>query len=307
MPEALPHGVYSAAVTPFDGKGRIDFLSSAKLMASFEAAGCQGVVLAGTNGEGPSLSAVEKRDLVRDISTPLRKILGISTPSLDEAAWLTKRAHEFGAAAVLVMPPSYFRNVSESGIVDWFLALLDATPVPVLVYNFPKMTGIPLTGDIVNRLADHPNLQGLKDSSGEVSNLALYREILPNHCLFVGDETLLWDALEAGWTGTISGAANLVANWLVRITEDYHCGDRESARAKFDLILPALGSIRRGPQPALNKGVLQRWGIIDSERLRLPLETAPEGKVLETIETIKLRLGNSLEPTGRKQDTVPSP
>ncbi|MBV6458727.1 MAG: 4-hydroxy-tetrahydrodipicolinate synthase [Fimbriimonadaceae bacterium] len=293
-PELLPSGVYPAAITPFDTKGRIDVVQSAKLMAWFEAAGCQGVVLAGTNGEGPSLSAVEKRDQIRDVQTPLRRILGIATPSLDEAIWLSKRAHEFGASAILVMPPAYFRTVSETGIADWFLALLDASPLPTLAYNFPKMTGITLTPVIVGRLAQHDCLAGLKDSSGERENLVLYRELLPNQSLFVGDETLLWDALEAGWTGTISGAANLVAKWLATIIDEYRRGGKESAKTKFDLLLPALKAIRSGPQPALNKGILARWGILDSDRLRLPLQPAASERLDEAIAVIEAAIGKQV-------------
>src|SRR5438270_11988307 len=115
-PCVLKSGVYPAAVTPFDAKGRVDMVSVAKLLAWFEAGGCAGAVLAGTNGEGPSLSPVEKRDLLRDakrsIPSPpapsppegrggLDLILGIATSSSDEALWLCKQATALGATAAL--------------------------------------------------------------------------------------------------------------------------------------------------------------------------------------------------------------
>src|SRR5665213_2761777 len=121
-------GVYPASVTPFDAKGRIDLPAIARLMAWFKAAKCAGIVLAGTNGEGPSLSAVEKRDLVRsavELSDGLEVILGIATPSLDEAIWLCGQTHSAGAHAALVMPPGYFRDVSADGIANWFEAVMD--------------------------------------------------------------------------------------------------------------------------------------------------------------------------------------
>lgn len=279
MHNRVSAGVYPAAVTPFDAKGRVDPLQSAKLMAWFESAGCQGVVLSGTNGEGPSLSAIEKRDQVRDVRTVLPRILGVATPSLDEAIWLAKRAAESQCAALLVMPPAYFRSASLTGLTDWFLKLLDASPVPCLLYNYPKMTGIALVSDLLEPLADHPNLAGLKDSSGERDNLDLYRSLLPNHPLFVGDETLLLDALDAGWSGTISGAANIVPHWLVRIHNEYTAGDVESARTKFDLLLPVLIEIRSSPQPALNKGILAALGILESGAVRLPLEPCADLKI----------------------------
>src|SRR4051812_1946026 len=106
----LERGIYPAAVTPFDEKGRVDILCVARLLAWFESNGCKGAVLAGTNGEGPSLSPVEKRDLLRD-AMPLRGtldlILGIATSSSDEAIWLCKQAGAVGAKAILLMPPYY--------------------------------------------------------------------------------------------------------------------------------------------------------------------------------------------------------
>ena len=141
----LPPGVYSAAVTPFDTEGKIDDASVLRLLAYFEASGCSGAVLAGTNGEGPSLSAFEKRELLRVADKgrgKLKLILGIATPSLTEAQWLASQAGKNGADAVLVMPPGYFRRATETGIESWFTAVLESSPVPVLVYNFPKMTGI---------------------------------------------------------------------------------------------------------------------------------------------------------------------
>src|SRR5436305_4424299 len=112
----LERGIYPAAVTPFDEKGRVDILCVARLLAWFEAAGCKGAVLAGTNGEGPSLSATEKRDLIRE-AIPLRGkldiILGIATSSLEEAVWSCNQAQNAGAVAALVMPPSYFREATE--------------------------------------------------------------------------------------------------------------------------------------------------------------------------------------------------
>src|SRR5690349_2804546 len=98
----LEPGVYPASVTPMLSDGQVDMPSVARILAHFKAAGCKGAVLAGTNGEGPSLSAVEKRDLIR-IAVPifpeLKVVAGIATPSLDEAIWLASQAHKAGAAA----------------------------------------------------------------------------------------------------------------------------------------------------------------------------------------------------------------
>ncbi|HRF60405.1 MAG TPA: dihydrodipicolinate synthase family protein [Fimbriimonadaceae bacterium] len=288
-------GVYPASVTPFDGKGRVDMAQMAKLLAWFEAAGCAGVVLAGTNGEGPSLSAVEKRDLLRDsanLAGGLELVLGIATPSLDEATWLTKQAATYGASAVLVMAPSYFRAAPEEGVLAWFEALLAASPTPVLVYNFPKMTGFTFSPEAMGRLAGHPNFLGLKDSSGEGANLALYRAaVSDDHVLYVGDETLLLDAIDAGWSGTISGASNVIPQWLVGVLSAIASGNRETAEARFSLTRPCIEAIRSLPQPPGNKALLHRLGVLSNPGLRLPLLEADKARVDAVADLIRERLG----------------
>ena len=118
----MTSGVYPASVTPFDARGAIDLPALARLFAWFKAGKCQGVVLAGTNGEGPSLSAVEKRDMLKAavaFADGLEVVLGVATPSLDEAIWLCKQAGAAQAEGVLLMPPGYFRDVSDDGVARW--------------------------------------------------------------------------------------------------------------------------------------------------------------------------------------------
>jgi 4-hydroxy-tetrahydrodipicolinate synthase len=305
----LAPGVYPAAVTPLDEKGRVDAAGLAKLLAWFEAAGCRGAVLAGTNGEGPSLSATEKRDLIETacrlgVFGPegrLVLILGIATPSLEEAVWLCRRAADAGAAAALAMAPGYFREASEEGVARWFEALLERSPLPVLVYNFPQRTGFTISANLLRRLSEHPNLAGVKDSSGEVANLAGYREALEEcHRLFVGNETLLLDCLRAGWSGTISGAANSVPQLLSQIVGEWLEDGRESAEAKFRILLPVLEALRTAPQPAGHKALLHAYGVLPSPAVRLPLEACPPETLRSLLDEVALHTGfQPASPIGR--------
>ncbi len=282
-------------------QGVIDYVSFARLLAWFTAAGCKGVVLAGTNGEGPSLSAPEKRNLIeaaQKLGYPLDLILGIASSSLDEAKWLCKQASAFGGSAALVMPPAYFKIATETGIRDWYFALLDASPVPLLVYNFPKMTGFTFSAELMGELAQHPNMAGLKDSSGEPANLASYRAVTTDrHVLFVGDETLLADALRSGWTGTISGASNVVAQWLVQIVAEWP-NQRESAETKFEMLRPVLASVRQHLQPASHKAMLHAWDVLATPMPRLPLQPATPESVADLWAILEERLGITRENPG---------
>lgn len=296
--KSLKPGCYPAAVTPFDASGSIDSPGLARLLAWFEAEGCSGAVIGGTNGEGPSLSAVEKRDLLRDVMPVRGKldlVLGVATASLSEAIWINRQAAKIGAAAALVMPPGYFRDVPESGIEDWFRALLDEADLPILIYNFPQRTGITIRADLLERLAEHPNLMGAKDSSGDPENIAAYAAALPGKSLFVGNETLLLDALQAGWSGTISGAANVIPRALSEIVRQWLAGgtSREQARIRFQIVLKAIQALRESPQPATNKAILARIGVLDSPRVRLPLQ-----EISDVEPMMERMVGLIQRPTG---------
>ncbi len=292
-------GVYPASVTPFNEKGRIDPKGVARLLSFFESSGCTGVVLAGTNGEGPSLSAVEKRDLLQmaqPIKGSLDLILGVATPSLDEAIWLCKRAGEFGAAAVLLMPPYYFKSATEKAIVEWFLEVLEKSPVPILVYNFPKASGISLRGEVLKTLAQHENFAGCKDSSGHEPNLIEFRQAIngPDQVLFVGDESLLLPAMKVGWSGTISGASNVICRFLCAIVRDFADGNRESAEEKFKIALPAIQALRNSTQPAMNKACLANMGLLVRSDVRLPLTSESELEALKILTIVKDSVGSAI-------------
>lgn len=269
----IGRGVYPASVTPFTEKGEVDAAGIPRLLSWFQSQRCAGIVLAGTNGEGPSLGAVEKRDLFRvaaRLADGWPVIAGIATSSLDEAIWLSRQAHRDGCAAALVMPPGYFREASAVGIEAWFEALAAASPCPLLLYNFPKRTGIVLTSETVARLSRLDTIIGIKDSSGDKANITGYAQAMPGRSLFVGDETLLLDALSHGWTGSISGAANVIPRWLAAAVEEWPDA-AEGAAVKFELILPLLQRLRSCPQPAANKVLLHRLRVLDRADVRLPL------------------------------------
>lgn len=267
-------GVFPATVTPCVGGERLDVAGLERLIDRYRRAGCKGIVLGGTNGEGPSLSSSEKNELVGEaakVRGELKLIVGVATSSLGDASATIDAAAGQGVDAALVMPPMYFREASREGIESWFRAVLDRSPIPVLVYNLPKRTGVALWPELLRSLADHPRFAGAKDSSGDRENLASYAEALRGRgkTLLVGDETLLIEALDAGWTGTISGAANVVPTELASIVAAYPA-DRSRAREEFQQVLPTIQALRGARQPGTNKAVLAHLGLIDAS-VWLPL------------------------------------
>lgn len=279
----LAKGVYPALVTPFDEKGMLDAPSLARLLAFHRAAGVSGIVLAGTNGEGASLTGAEKRDLLeaaRVCDSDQKFILGLPVNSLSEATWLASAAAKKGAAALLLSPPSFFKRATEDGLFEWLKQVLDAASVPVLLYENPPANGTALPRNRLPELLAHPMCGGVKNSSVKEEELDWWRErVHANQSLWVGDERMIPAAFNKGWNGTISGAANLLSPWLVPIVRDW---PHESAQTKFELIQPLLEEFRRHRQPETHKAVLALWGLLDSASPRLPLLVGDQGLSVAT-------------------------
>jgi len=260
------NGIWPALVTPMSADGAVDEVSFVRLLAHVRAMGLAGALIAGTTGEGPSLSAVEKRDLVRRARSAmpeLELILAIATPSLSEAIWLSEQARKAGAVAVLVMPPAFFREVDDAAIAEWYEALFRETLIPTMVYNFPNRVGRSFSPELLGRLAKHERFGGVKDSSGEVANLVAFREVVPERChLMVGDERMMLDAKAAGWNGSLCGSGNVIGHWLQTAWEE---------PIKFDFVLPMVEMMRQPRAIARAKSVLYRENILESAAVRLPL------------------------------------
>ncbi len=283
----LPRGVYPALVTPFDELGAVDGPSLVRLLGFHLAAGASGVVLAGTNGEGASLTFSEKRDLLisaRAIAPELKLILGLPVNSLLEATGLASLAGRKGADALLLSPPSFWKRASDEGLFLWLKEVLDAASVPVLLYHNPpaNATGLPL--ERLEELLDHPNCGGVKNSSVTEEDLGWWRSrVKPDQALWVGDERMIPSAFGQGWNGTISGAANLLSPFLVPIVRDWPSG---AAQSRFDLIAPLLEAFRENSQPEAHKAVLHQWGLLSTPSPRLPLTARGGEKVADLVKEV---------------------
>jgi dihydrodipicolinate synthase/N-acetylneuraminate lyase len=260
-----------ALVTPFDAEGQIDEAAFARLIAWHEANGMNGIVVAGTNGEGPSLTGPEKRDLVAlacDVRGSLKVIAGLGTCSIKEATWLARRAFDAGCDALLALPPFYFRSASPKGIEQFFAELLAEAPLPVIAYHHP-ITGVDLSPELLANLAERfENLAGVKDSSGDYERFLAYRQRLPGRRVLVGDERLLLRSLAAGGDGTISGLANSLPQLVARQV-------RERSDVLQSLVDEACAALKSHPAPAVHKFFLRELGL-PGGRLRPPLEDLNE-------------------------------
>ena len=273
--EPLSDGIYTALLTPFTEEGAIDEALFVRLLAFQEAAGVRGVVVAGTTGEGPSLSVSERvalYELASRTRGQLRIIAGILTCSLPDALSLARSAADVGCDALMVAPPFYYRATRE-GLIAFYRALLDATALPVILYNIPQLTRQPITAELVDALLSFPNLLGIKDSSGAPESLATYLPFVPRLKVWVGEEKLLLRCLQGGGAGSISGLANVFPERLVATFRAF-CEGRE-ADGLQQLIDKAADALDAFPAPTNFKYALTLRGLPLSH-VRPPLHDLSE-------------------------------
>jgi 4-hydroxy-2-oxoglutarate aldolase len=212
-------GLYVPVTTPFDPvTGDAAPVSLRDNLRRWLDQPIDGFLLFGSTGEGALLDEDEKIQLLeyaRDVIPPVRGLLaGAGADSTRAAIRLAKRFADAGADAVLVHAPTYYGPVlSAAAVRDHFTALADASPVPVLLYYMPKYVHVDLDPGLVGELTRHPNVAGLKDSSGDLKRFADYTDACDDHVrLFVGNGTLLYSALELGAVGGILAAGLLAAD-----------------------------------------------------------------------------------------------
>lgn len=228
-------GVLAPVTTPFDrATGEVAPVHLRQNVVRLLEAGLDGVVVAGSTGEAALLDPEEQRRMVgwvREVLPDGRWLLaGTGGESTRQAVALTRAAAAEGADAVLVRPPAYFSSgLSPASLVEYYRAVADASPVPVLVYNIPKYTHLAIAPGLLQQLVLHSNIVGVKDSSGDAKNLAAYRDAAPDWSVFVGSGSLLYQALELKCDGGILAVACFAAALAAQVHAAFRAGDRTGA------------------------------------------------------------------------------
>jgi len=247
-------GIFPPITTPFiDGKVAYDHLASN--IEKWSRTGIRGFVVLGSNGEYVYLSEAEKRKVVETVvkSSPdnMTIIVGSGCESTEETIRLTIDCADLGAHAALVVTPHYYGDqMGHDALLNHYSALADESPIPVLLYSVPKFTHIGLSARLVSQLSHHPNIVGIKDSSG---NVALLGEILNStdkeFNVLVGAAGSLFGALTLGCAGGVLALANVAPEDCVKIYEWVKEGRFEDAKALQLKMIP------------VNKAVTQTYGI----------------------------------------------
>lgn len=237
----LPHGVYVPTVAFFQPDEEIDLAKVEKHAAYLARSGVTGLVTQGSNGEAVHLDREERKaitaatrravDAAGFSSMPV--IAGCGAASTRETIQLCKDSGDAGADAVLVLPPSYYKGlVNTEALYAHFFAVADASPVPLLIYNFPgASSGLDLSSDDILALSKHANIVGCKLTCGNTGKLARVAAAAKSDFLtFGGSADFTLQTLIAGGAGIIGGVANLIPRSCVRVMELYRSGKVEEAQ-----------------------------------------------------------------------------
>ena len=229
------NGIFPPVTTPFlDDKVAYDKLASN--IEKYGRTSLKGIVVLGSNGEYVSLSEEEKRKVVETVvqATPdhMSVIAGTGCESTRETIRLTADCAALGAHAALVVTPHYFGGkMSDAALIKYFTTVADNSPIPILLYNVPQFTHVNLTVNVVAQLSGHPDIIGVKDSTGNVIQLGEFlHQVDSDFSILVGTASALYGALTLGCAGGVLALANIAPQNCVKIYESAKQGDYDAAK-----------------------------------------------------------------------------
>lgn len=282
-------GVYCALVTPLDAAGSVDEAALERLLDRVVAGGVAGVCPAGSTGEGMRLSAEQRISLLRRVRAlvPAGSTV-IPSPSSahppDTAGEIRAFAGE-GADAVLVAPPPSYR-LSGDDVLRFYATLADQSPLPIVMYHIPDLMGVGVPADVAARLAEHPRIAGLKDSSRqfEYSEEVLYATRGTDFSLLTGSDTMLMATMLHGGAGAVAASANLVPGLGSAVYRAAAGGDWSEAARQQERLFHVVAAVRRagGAAPGW-KAALALAGVCSAQPA--PPAGPVSGPALDRLKT----------------------
>lgn len=228
------HGVWSPALTPVTPAYEIDHARYVQHVQRLLSQGCHGIALFGTTGEATSFSSAQRIAALEAVLAagvaPAQLLVGTGCAALADSIALTRHAVAAGCTNVLMLPPFYYKGVSDEGVSAGYQAVIDSVGdarLGVYLYHFPKLSGVPITHGILNLLlASHPDqVRGYKDSGGDFAHTRELIERFPQLNIFPGSERYLLDGLRLGGAGCITASANVNAGAARRVWDAFETND----------------------------------------------------------------------------------
>ncbi len=281
-------------MTPFTADGEVDWPGVAQHIDDVIRAGADGIVVTGTTGETSTLTDPEKIRLVevgKDVSAGRAKIItGGGSNETAHAMQLAKQSEKAGADGNMIVTP-YYNKPTQAGVLTHFRMIADATDLPVILYDIPGRTGIPIEYATILRAAKHPNILAVKDAKGDLAQVS---RVLNQTDLmyFSGDDPNVLPHLAIGATGLIGVTANIAATPYRQMVDAVNAGDLKTATAAHKQLEPLVRAcMTHVPGTVAVKYILHGLGRIGSPRVRLPLVGPEEWEAAQIEDEIDLVTG----------------
>ena len=288
-------GVYAAALTPLQPDYAPDLEAIPHLLSFLTRRGCHGALLLGTTGEGPSFETSERARIfraaleVRQEHPDFRLLAGTGTPSLTETTHLTKTAFDLGFEGAVVLPPYYFRQATDEGLLVWYRELINrAVPEDgyIFGYHIPTQSGVPLSLDLLSQLKDEfpSRFAGIKDSTGDPRFSQLLGERFGSEFVVLnGNDTLLSHALENRAAGCITAMGNLFSPDLRTVWDAHQRGEKAlEAQGRLNVQRAVLNKYL--PFAPTLKALLARLHDFPRWPVCPPLQPLPDGQLEQALQ-----------------------
>jgi 4-hydroxy-tetrahydrodipicolinate synthase len=264
----------TAMCTSFTPEGEIDWEAQGDLIEHLIQTGTDTIVVSGTTAESPTLTKDEKLALfsytVKKVANRIKIIAGVGSNNTAETVQFTRLAAETGVDGVMGVVP-YYNKPSQEGIYQHFVAIANATSLPVMLYNVPGRTGANMNAETMIRLAELDNVIAIKEASGDLSQITKVIANVPDDVVvYSGDDSLTLPVLAAGGDGIVSVASHLVGLEMKEMINAYLSGNVKRAAKLHQQYQPVFEGIFSAPSPSPLKYALAKKGLINS-KVRLPL------------------------------------
>ena len=293
MKKTVFTGAATAIITPFKND-KVDYEAFEKLINWQIDEGIDAIVVCGTTGEASTLSDDEHKDVIKfcvdTVKGRVPVIAGTGSNDTAYAIELTQHAAEAGADAALVVTP-YYNKATQNGLVKMFTSIADASSIPIILYNVPSRTGCNILPSTAAKLADHPNIVGIKEASGNISQIAELASLVGDKMdIYSGNDDQITPILSLGGKGVISVLSNPMPRATSKICHDFFEGRHHDAVKTQLSLLPFISALFSEVNPIPVKAAMAAMGFCENS-LRLPLtemESDHEAKMLAIMKGLEL-------------------
>ncbi|MCL2873948.1 MAG: dihydrodipicolinate synthase family protein [Defluviitaleaceae bacterium] len=290
-------GVLPPMITPFKENGDIDYEGFISNIQKWNKDKIAGYLVIGSNSETVYLNEEEKLNLVKytvENAAPGRAVMvGSGLESTRETISFTNKCARLGAHSALVLTPFYYgSSMTTKSLIKHFTTVADASDIPILIYNVSKFTHVNISADAIVELSRHPNIVGMKDSNGDVPQLATFLRVAdPSFQVMTGTFSAWYPALALGITGIISAMANCCPNEITETQELFDAGKWEEARDLYNRMFPVNAAVTGAFGVAGLKFATDYTGY-KGGRVRSPLLDSSDeekSKIIEILQRAKIK------------------